>query len=126
MTTLERDYIAEMDERIAAATAGSGWVAAVVAQKLHAALLESDPDLLDGWLRAMAVQMLRRVIGLKGSQERSAARRGRGCGLSASPPAASRMPQRGRSGMRPPPLCSGCSARRTLSTRTALASAPPT
>ena len=72
----ERDYIAEMDGRIAAATTGSGWVAAVVAQKMHDSLLESDPDLLDGWLHAMAVQMLRRVIGLKGSQERSAAKRG--------------------------------------------------
>ena len=28
----ERDYIAEMDKRIATATTGSGWVAAVVAQ----------------------------------------------------------------------------------------------
>ena len=72
----DRDYNAEMDERIAEATSGSGWVAAVVAQKLHASLLENDPDLLDGWLNAMAVQMLRRVIGLRTHAERARAKRG--------------------------------------------------
>lgn len=76
MAEPDRDYVAEMDERIAEATKGSGWVAAVVAQKLHASLLESDPDLLDGWLNAMAVQMLRRVIGLRTHAERAAAKRG--------------------------------------------------
>jgi len=70
-----RDFIAEMDARITEATAGSGWVAAVVAQKMYGQLLESDPDLLEGWLHAIATQMLRRVIGLRTHQERTVARR---------------------------------------------------
>jgi hypothetical protein len=71
----ERDFIAEMDERINELTKGSGWVAAIVASKLHAQLLESDPELLDGWLHVMATQMLRRMIGLRQSSERTTARR---------------------------------------------------
>jgi hypothetical protein len=71
----DRDYIAEMDARIEAATKGSGWVAAVVAEKLCSQLLESDPGLLDGWLRAMAVPLLRRVIGLRVHQAGRAAKR---------------------------------------------------
>lgn len=78
MDDAERDYIVAMDARIAAATEGSGWVPAIVAAKLHAQLQEADPDLLDGWLHAMAVQVLRRVIGLRQHQERAAARRGAG------------------------------------------------
>jgi hypothetical protein len=72
----ERDYIAEMDARIEAATRGSDWVAAVVAEKLCGQLLENDPELLDGWLRAMAIPLLRRVIGLRVHHERRAAKRG--------------------------------------------------
>jgi hypothetical protein len=71
-----RDYIAEMDAHIAAATSGSDWVAAIVAEKLCGQLLEGDPDLLDGWLHAMAVPLLRRAIGLRIHQERCAAKRG--------------------------------------------------
>lgn len=70
----DRNYIAEMDARIAGATSGSGWVAAIAAQKLHAELLETDPDLLDGWLHARAVDILRRTIGLRESSRSSAAR----------------------------------------------------
>lgn len=70
-----RDYLAEMGERIRAATTGSGWVAAIVAEKLHAGMLENDPDLLDGWLHAMAVQTLRQEIGLRARSERTVARR---------------------------------------------------
>ena len=76
MSDDERDYIAEMDARIEAATSGSSWVAAIVAEKLCGQLLENDPDLLDGWLHAMAVPLLRRVIGLRVHRERSAAKRG--------------------------------------------------
>jgi hypothetical protein len=71
----DRDYLAEMGGRIEAATKGSGWVAAIVAAKLHAQLLEKDPDLLDGWLHAMAVQALRQEIGLRARVERTTARR---------------------------------------------------
>ena len=74
METEDRDYLAEMSELIADETAGSGWVAAIVAAKLHARLLESDPDLLDGWLREMAVQMLRQAICDRSRSERATAR----------------------------------------------------
>lgn len=70
----ERDYVAEMDEHISAATEGSGWVAAIVAAKLHAELLETDPDLLTGWLYALAPHMLTQAIR---DRERSARSRAR-------------------------------------------------
>jgi hypothetical protein len=73
--SVERDYLAEMDARIAAATEGSGWVAAIVAEKLHAELLETDPDLLDGWLRATAADTLRLAIGMRSRNQRLIARR---------------------------------------------------
>ena len=72
----DRDYIAEMDARIEAVTKGSDWVAAVVAAKLHASLLESDPDLLDGWLRSVAPDVLRQAITLRVRQSNARARRG--------------------------------------------------
>ena len=71
----ERDYVTEMDAHIEAATRGSGWVAAIVAEKLHAELLETDPDLLDGWLRAVAVDSLRLAIGTRSRSQRTVARR---------------------------------------------------
>lgn len=71
----ERDYVAEMDARIAAATGESGWAAPVVAAKMHAALLETDPDLLNGWLHAMAVDVLRMAVGSRSRAQRTVARR---------------------------------------------------
>jgi hypothetical protein len=65
-----------MNQRIDAATTGSGWVAAVVAGKLHASLLETDPDLLDGWLHSAAPDMLRQAITRRVRQDNEAARRG--------------------------------------------------
>ena len=70
----ERDYIAEMSTLIEQATEGSDWIAAVVAAKLRARLAETDPDLLDGWLHAMAERMLTEVIGLHVRSERAKAR----------------------------------------------------
>lgn len=70
----DRDYIAEMNERIESATEGSGWVAAIVAQKLHAELQETDPDLLEGWLHAVAADTLRLAISTRSRNQRSAAR----------------------------------------------------
>jgi hypothetical protein len=69
-----RDYIAEMGEAIADAIDSGDIVAPVVAEKLHAQLLESDPDLLEGWLRASAVHFLTRAIGDRDRRERSTAR----------------------------------------------------
>lgn len=71
----ERNYVAEMGERIEAATQGGGWIAAIVAQKLHAELAETDPDLLDGWLHAVAVDTLRMAIGTRSRVQRTVARR---------------------------------------------------
>lgn len=68
----ERDYIAEMDERIAELTQGSGWVAAAVAARLYRELLWKDRDLLSGWLYEMGPDTLRRHI-----QGRAAAQRAR-------------------------------------------------
>lgn len=70
----ERDYIAEMSKRVEAATQGSNWVAAIVAEKLHAQLLETDQELLDGWLHAVAVDTLRLAIGTRSRVQRTAAR----------------------------------------------------
>lgn len=58
----DRDYIAEMDACIEYATRGSGWVAAIVAEKVCAELAERDPQLLEGWLREMAADTLKRQI----------------------------------------------------------------
>lgn len=76
----ERDYLAEMDKHIDAATEGSGWVAAVVAGKLYARIAVDDPDLLDGWLHILGPDTLRRVIHERSSaarmRERGRARKG--------------------------------------------------
>lgn len=71
-----RDYLAEMDKKIADATAGTEWIAPVVAAKLHADLLADDPELLDGWLRAIAPEVLRQAIGNRSRAARLAARHG--------------------------------------------------
>lgn len=71
----ERDYVAEMDQRIAEAVGNWGTSAGIVAAKLHAQLQESDPEFLDAWLHAMAVSLLRRVIGLRSSRQRTIGRR---------------------------------------------------
>lgn len=75
MTTDGRDYLAEMDTRITDATAGSGWAAPLVAQKLHAELVADDPDLLDGWLHAVAGEALRQAIANRSRAHRTYARR---------------------------------------------------
>lgn len=74
MTDQERDYSAEMDAKIAEATSGDGWIVGIVAAKLHAQLLESDHDLLDGWLSEHAVPILSDYIG---QRERSIRARSR-------------------------------------------------
>lgn len=69
-----RDYTAEMSATITEALGEGDIVAPLVAEKLHARLLEADPDLLDGWLRAGAVHFLTRAIGDRDRRERTAAR----------------------------------------------------
>lgn len=70
----DRDYVAEMDAKIEAATRGSSWAAPIIAEKLHAELLETDPELLEGWLSAVAVDALRLAIGTRSRLARMAAR----------------------------------------------------
>jgi hypothetical protein len=63
-----------MAARIEAATAGSAWVPAIVAQKLRAELAETDADLLDGWLHAMAEHLLTAAITRTVHHDRALAR----------------------------------------------------
>lgn len=71
----DRDYLADMSAAIADAIGDGDVVAPVLAEKLHARLLESDPDLLDGWLRACAVNFLTAAIGARDRSERAIVRR---------------------------------------------------
>jgi hypothetical protein len=70
----DRDYVGEMQAHIERVTQGSGWVPAVVAAKLAAELEERDPDLLEGWLRAMAAPLLTSQITLRERARRTVAR----------------------------------------------------
>lgn len=70
-----RDYLAEIDKRIAVATSGTCWAAPVVAAQIHDELLADDPGLLDGWLHAIAVEALRQAIANRSRHVRNAARR---------------------------------------------------
>ncbi|TDB86479.1 hypothetical protein E1264_17940 [Actinomadura sp. KC216] len=69
-----RDYVADMGASIVEAIGSGDIVAPVVAEKLHARLLEKDPDLLEGWLRESAVHFLTREIGDRDRRQRTAAR----------------------------------------------------
>lgn len=73
---MDRDYIQDMNEAIDEATSGSGWSAGVVAGKLAARLAETDPGLLDGWLRTCAVAILTEAVGARLRSQAGAARRG--------------------------------------------------
>ena len=68
-----RDYLIEMNDRMDDATQGE-WVAAVVAQQLHDDLTQTDPDLLEGWLREIAVEALRHVLAARSRSRRTIAR----------------------------------------------------
>lgn len=74
MTSTSRDYIAEMNAAITEALGDGDIVAPIVAEELRTHLLETDADLLDGWLRANAVHFLTRAIGDRDRRERTAAR----------------------------------------------------
>jgi hypothetical protein len=72
----DRDYIAEMRAVIAAETGEGPYVSAVVAGHIARKLAVTDPDLLDGWLRAMAPFLIRHVINLHDCSTRTRARTG--------------------------------------------------
>ena len=68
----DRNYITEMDAQIRdAIDAETDWVPAVVARKL---LASADPDLVDGWLHAMAADFLTLIITRRERAHRSVER----------------------------------------------------
>lgn len=66
-----RDYVAEMRAVIDAETAGGNYASPVVAEHIVRKLSATDPDLLDGWLHAQAVQFVRHAINLRDCSTRS-------------------------------------------------------
>lgn len=72
---MSRDYSAEMDKLIGEITEGTGWIAAIEASRLYTRLADDDPDLLNGWLHATAVSVIRRAIMARVHQRRTEARR---------------------------------------------------
>lgn len=59
----------------AATSTEASWVAAAVAGKLHGELVETDPELLDGWLQLIAPECLRLVLVARSRTRRAVARR---------------------------------------------------
>lgn len=70
----ERDYVAEMRALIDAETAEGPYAPTVVAEHIVRKLRATDPDLLDGWLNAQAVQLVRMAINHRDSSTRTHAR----------------------------------------------------
>jgi hypothetical protein len=70
----DRDFAAEMRAVIDAETANGPYVSATVAAHIVEKLTATDPDLLDGWLHAGAVQFLRHAINLRDCSARTHAR----------------------------------------------------
>ncbi len=68
-----------MDAWVAAATREPGWVPTVVAGKIIAQLEEQDPELLAGWLRERAHDMLRdHIAGASRSRNARARKKAKG------------------------------------------------
>jgi hypothetical protein len=72
---MTRDYVAEMTAAVDAQTRGSDWVPAVVAAQLVTHLQASDPDLLSGWLHAMAPHLVTDMITTRERSLRATSRR---------------------------------------------------
>lgn len=70
-----RNYPAEMTALIEEATQGSDWVPALVAEKLIDQLKSDDPDLLNGWLHALAPQLLTDAISMRERSIRTVTRK---------------------------------------------------
>lgn len=71
---VERDYRTEMRAVIDAETATGNYVSGLVAEQIVAKLRATDPDLLDGWLRANAAFLVRHFINLRDCSTRTRAR----------------------------------------------------
>lgn len=74
MSAVERDHVGEVRALIEEATSHGPYVSALVAQDVVDKLRANDPELLRGWLDAMAVSMLRHVINLRDCSTRTYAR----------------------------------------------------
>lgn len=72
--TEERDYAAEMRAVIDAETAGGPYASPVIAEHVVRKLRVTDPDLLDGWLQAQAVNFVRMMINQRDCSARTYAR----------------------------------------------------
>lgn len=70
----DRDYAADMRAVIDAETAGGPYSSPQVAEHIVNKLRVTDPDLLDGWLNAQAVNFVRHAINLRDCSSRSHAR----------------------------------------------------
>lgn len=70
----DRDYAAEMRTLIDAETSGGPYVSPQVAEHIVNKLRATDPDLLNGWLQAQAVNFVRHAINLRDCSTRSHAR----------------------------------------------------
>jgi hypothetical protein len=72
----ERDYLGEMEERISALIdRPDDYAVPILAGELYTDLTSQDPDLLTGWLEAMALPMLSKAIGDRARSRRNTARR---------------------------------------------------
>lgn len=73
-STIHRDYVAEMLDKINAGFAVESDLplnAMMVAKRIVIELEETDPDLLRGWLHLQAEDILRRYVGLVQGSERA-------------------------------------------------------
>jgi hypothetical protein len=70
----QRNYVAEMRSVIDSETASGDYSSPLVAEHIVKKLRVTDPDLLDGWLHAQAVQFVRHMINLRDCSARTHAR----------------------------------------------------
>lgn len=71
---MERNYVAEMRALIDEETSHGPYISASIAEKIVEKLLVNDPQLLEGWLHAQAVQLIRHAINQRDSSMRTHAR----------------------------------------------------
>lgn len=71
---MERNYAAEMRALIDQETSHGPYISASIAEKIVEKLSVNDPQLLDGWLHAQAVQLIRHAINLRDGSMRAHAR----------------------------------------------------
>lgn len=71
---MERNYVAEMRALIDEETSHGPYISASVAEKIVEKLSANDPQLLDGWLHAQAVQVIRHAINMRDGSMRTHAR----------------------------------------------------